>query len=321
MDYHKNFEVGYLFIAVICCVIVFLTSLHPRIHSLRIENIPISIEIKWQGYMIIMMMIIGCVGLSYFQRITPRDIYYYGLKKDTLVRIAFIHSLLRHIGLITSTIFVFICCNEIFFEYPKILRPIKFIGIRLYRIILIPKNIIISMSIAIISYIISLFVDNWVFYNMLSFMIVVGAIKVFRFRSLRNATYSMIIMAMTVMIASIWASLYLPRSYNDYATELSSPIFIEIPDLVNNLYKKCSWICVVDLVFPGAIIAYLKDYDDNLNMERGQGLYHYIARISYGVGTLVWVLIEALTNMTIPFCVTVYPIFLGSIILSAQYRN
>lgn len=160
----------------------------------------------------------------------------------------------------------------------------------------IPKNIVISLSLALISYLVSLFVDNWVLYNMLSFMIVVGAIKVFRFRSLRNATYSMIIMASTVMIASIWAHFYLPRSYNDYATELSSPIFIEIPDFVNNLYKKCSWICVIDLIFPGAIIAYLRDYDNNLNMERGQGLYSYIAMVSYGLGTFIWVLIEAFTN-------------------------
>ena len=53
---------------------------------------------------------------------------------------------------------------------------------------------------------------------------------------------------------------------------------------------------MIDLIFPGAIIAYLRDYDNNLNMERGQGLYSYIAMVSYGLGTFIWVLIEAFTN-------------------------
>ena len=71
----------------------------------------------------------------------------------------------------------------------------------------------------------------------------------------------MMIIAFTVMVTTIWTYYSLPRSYNDYATELSSPLFIEIPDLVDNLYKKCSWISVLDLIFPGAILAYLHDYD------------------------------------------------------------
>lgn len=162
--------------------------------------------------------------------------------------------------------------------------------------------------------------QNLIFYNTLSFCITVGAIKMFRFRSLKNGVISMIIIALTVGIVSIWSYYKLPRSYNDYASELSSPLFIEVPDLVNNLYKKCSWIFVIDLIFPGAILAYLRDYDENLHIK-WHGVYTMTSIFSYIFSNLIWMIIEAATSINIPFCVITYPIFLIPICIMAIYRN
>lgn len=68
--------------------------------------------------------------------------------------------------------------------------------------------------------------QNLIFYNTLSFCICIGAIKMFRFRSLKNGVYSMLIIAITVGVFSVWSYYKLPRSYNDYASEMSSPLFI-----------------------------------------------------------------------------------------------
>ncbi len=84
----------------------------------------------------------------------------------------------------------------------------------------------------------------------------------FYFKSLKQAYLSMLISVVSVsMISSILHFLLRRRSYNDYASELSSPLFIQVPDMINNLYKKCSWLPVIDVVVPGVCLSFLRNYD------------------------------------------------------------
>jgi hypothetical protein len=71
----------------------------------------------------------------------------------------------------------------------------------------------------------------------------------------------MAIMVATVSVLCIVLQFILPLSYNDYAGELSSPLFFQVPDLVNNLFKKCSWLPVLDVIIPGVTLSYLRLYD------------------------------------------------------------
>ena len=142
----------------------------------------------------------------------------------------------------------------------------------------------------------------------------------FRFRSLRNATYTLLIVVVTILLITIWSNYVLPRAMNDYASQLSSPLVLEVPDLVNNLYKKCSWISVFDIVLPGAILAYLRDYDENYHVG-WKGVYTFISVVAYGVSCCCWVIIEALIEFNVPFCIVGYPLFIGSIIISSARRN
>lgn len=71
----------------------------------------------------------------------------------------------------------------------------------------------------------------------------------------------MIIMVVTVAILTIALHFILPLSYNDYMGELSSPFFLQVPDFINNLYKKCSWLSVLDVIIPGVTLSYLRVYD------------------------------------------------------------
>lgn len=155
---------------------------------------------------------------------------------------------------------MFVCCSEVFYEYSFLLNslPLGHIKIRGHQI---SKRSVLSAAISFICYLFGLWCENWIYYNLLSFCIAIGAIKMFRFRSLRNGIYTMLIVLASIVIFAVWSYLKLPRAVNDYASELSSPLFVEVPDLVNNLYKKCSWISIYDMILPGAILAYLRDYD------------------------------------------------------------
>lgn len=52
-----------------------------------------------------------------------------------------------------------------------------------------------------------------------------GSIKIFHFNSLRESYLAMAIMVATVTVVCIILHFLLPLSYNDYAGELSSPLF------------------------------------------------------------------------------------------------
>ena len=105
------------------------------------------------------------------------------------------------------------------------------------------------------------FSDNWILYDMIAICICVGSIKIFHFNSLKQSYLAMTIMVATITIISVVLHFLLPQSYNDYAGELSSPIFLEVPDLVNNLFKKCSWLPIVDVIIPGVTLSYLRVHD------------------------------------------------------------
>lgn len=116
----------------------------------------------------------------------------------------------------------------------------------------------------------------------------------FRFRSLKNGFISMLVMVIDIVIFTVWSHYALPRSVNDYASELSSPLFVEVPDLVNNLYKKCSWISIYDMVLPGAVLAYLRDYDENYNIG-WKGVYTTTSLAAFSLSCVCWVILEALS--------------------------
>lgn len=71
----------------------------------------------------------------------------------------------------------------------------------------------------------------------------------------------MVIMVASLFVLTTIMHFTLPRSYNDYAGELSTPFFLQVPDLVNNIYKKCSWLSNTDVVIPGVMLSYLRLYD------------------------------------------------------------
>ncbi len=48
----------------------------------------------------------------------------------------------------------------------------------------------------------------------------------FRFRSLRNGVYTMLIVLVSITVFAVWSYFKLPRAVNDYASELSSPLFV-----------------------------------------------------------------------------------------------
>lgn len=179
---------------------------------------------------------------------------------------------------------------------------------------------VLSIVFTLVLIIVGFFVENWIFYDLLALCICIGGIKILRFYSLRQALLSILISVLTGLIVSIILHFVLERSYNDYASELSSPLFLMVPDLINNLFKKCSWLPVIDIIIPGVLLAYLRRYDENFDSGWG-GVYTVIGNTSFILGTIIWILLEALYPYSIPFSFITYVFLFASILLTSLKRN
>ena len=137
---------------------------------------------------------------------------------------------------------------------------------------------------------------------------------------MKQAYLSMAISVIFVTIISGISHFILDRSYNDYASELSSPLFIALPDMVYQLYKKCSWLPVIDVIIPGVFLSFLRTYDENYNTGWG-GVYTVIGNMSFIISTMLWIALEAVYPYSVPFSLVTYSCLALAIFLMSYKRN
>ena len=138
--------------------------------------------------------------------------------------------------------------------------------------------------------VIGLYSDGWIYNDILALCICIGAIKLFKFRSMRQGFLSLFILSFGVSMMAGILHFTLDRSYNDEATELNSPIFLMVPDLITSLFKKCSWLPIFDVIIPGVFLSFLRKYDENYNTGWG-GVYTVFGNLAFVFGTVLWVVI------------------------------
>ncbi len=176
-------------------------ALHSRIWSIKFNEKPLRIQLSWKKFAIIMVILV-IVGLTLFfiARINDQE-----FKQANVV--------LKYIGLVVSFVFTFICFNEMLYLY----RPMK---VTVYETRIYQFRIceVVSLALAVICFVISLFFENWIIYNFLACCICVGCIKMFYFDSMQQAFYSLSISVVSVSLIAIISHFILERSYNDYAS-------------------------------------------------------------------------------------------------------
>jgi hypothetical protein len=132
------------------------------------------------------------------------------------------------------------------------------------------------------------YVKSWLYYDVLSICICVGGIKLFRFKNMKQAFQLMGAVVVFITISTVVIHFILDRSYNNYTADCTSPLLLQVPDLIEELYKKCSWLPVIDVILPGVLLSYLRMYDSNYNTGYG-GVYTVVGNLSFILSTIVWI--------------------------------
>ena len=90
--------------------------------------------------------------------------------------------------------------------------------------------------------------------------------------------------------------------------------------MVYQLYKKCSWLPVIDVIIPGVFLSFLRTYDENYNTGWG-GVYTVIGNMSFIISTMLWIGLEAVYPYSVPFSLVTYSCLALAIFLMSYKRN
>lgn len=107
-------------------------------------------------------------------------------------------------------------------------------------------------------------------------------------------------------------------SYNNFViNNFNSPLFLQLPSITPELYRKCAWLPALSVIQPGLVISYLRRFD----VSRSTWMYLFIGYISQYIGSISWMLIDLATVHTVPLGLISEPLMLIIVIMFAYRRN
>ena len=300
---HKNFEWGYVIIMIINSVIMIGVALHSRIWSITLAgNNALGIPIRWLWLFVFTVVVIGIgMVLLWVDSNTSMGSNIFGVTAEV-------------VGDIIALLFAIINLTEIFFLFDRLKKKVyKFV--RLCDILSVTVSLILVLLIASVPRL----RENFLLNDILSIIISVGAIKLFKFLNLWNAIICCcVVFVEENALAVVMHYFYNHMSYNDiFGGTISSPLLMQVPILSYSLYQKCSWLPVSEIILPGITIAYLRRYDDS----RDSKLYLIIGNTLFVFSTFLWILIQSLTVHSLPFALITYPFLFVPIMVMAYKRD
>lgn len=221
-------------IAAINAAIILAVALHSRIWSYTYKNRELGIIASWKWLL-------------------PASLVLTGL--GVLVQQLGVFLQAANIcGAIVAAVCLTICLNEI-------LYLIKALKKRVFKFVRICDIMSVSASIAIVT-IIQLATQDFITNDFLAVCIIVALIKLFKFTSLKEAIFCCgIVLIIETVAAVVYHFAYPEQSYNDvFGKSVMSPLILQFPALRTTLYKKCSWVPITEVIFPGVALSYLRRY-------------------------------------------------------------
>jgi NADH:ubiquinone oxidoreductase subunit 6 (subunit J) len=86
------------------------------------------------------------------------------------------------------------------------------------------------------------------------------------------------------------------------------------------LFKKCSWLPVLDVIIPGVTLSFLRVYDENKSSKWG-GIYTISGNITFIISTIIWIGIEIVDPYSFPFSLVTCPLLMLVIFVISWRRN
>lgn len=158
----------------------------------------------------------------------------------------------------------------------------------------------------------------WIVNDVLAVCTIVASIKLLKIRSLKNGMFMLYSLLLIEIILGVVVHYFLKMSYNNLVIQMfESPLVIVFPSITPELLRKCAWLPITSIVFPGLFISYLRRFDKS----RGTFLYLFIGYGSFYVGSLLWMIVDMNIKHALPLAIISDPITTITVFIFASRRN
>lgn len=160
--------------------------------------------------------------------------------------------------------------------------------------------------------------QNWIFSDILSVILIVTIIKVFKFVSFKVALVAYLLMVTIYSTADVIIAIRYQNAFSDYDLySANTPYQFQIPQLVPSYGQKCSWVSITTIAFPALLVSYLRRFDQS----RSTRIYLTTAVATYFIGSVIWWIANALSYYPLPFDAFCEPIMIIAFTLFAFKRK
>lgn len=120
------------------------------------------------------------------------------------------------------------------------------------------------------------------------------------------------------MIFVIILTFQIKKSYNTIILNIfNNPFELQIPT-INPVYnQKCAWLPVTALIYPGALMSYMRRFDTS----RSTNVYIITCVLIFLVGSFCWMFISIASSDSWPYGLVAEPATLGFISFFAWKRK
>ena len=158
----------------------------------------------------------------------------------------------------------------------------------------------------------------WILNDFMAVCTIVTAVKIFKIRSLRDGTFMLFSLLLIEVVLSLFIHYILKQSFNNLVIKLfESPLVLVFPSITPELYRRCAWLPLTSIVFPGLFISYLRRVDKC----KGTCLYLLIGYMSFYLGSMLWMLADMGTPHTLPLGLISDVVTVGGVMFFANRRN
>lgn len=158
----------------------------------------------------------------------------------------------------------------------------------------------------------------WIVNDVLAVCTIIASIKILKIRTLNDGMFMLYSLLVIELVMGLFIHYVIKKSYNNLVIQLfESPLVVAFPSITPELYRRCAWIPVTNILFPGLFISYLRRFDKS----RGTFLYLIIGYVSFYFGSLIWMIIDMSTKHALPLAIISDPILTIAVVMFAHKRN
>ncbi len=160
--------------------------------------------------------------------------------------------------------------------------------------------------------------EYFIITDLLALFIVFASFKILKINSLKKGTIFLLIIGTYEILQEFVFKYWFESSIIRFtSSDFCFPLKFEIPNFGVFLTKRCSWLSVMTLIFPGLFLSYFHRYDSSKKIK----VYFLMGYFGYLCGNGIWIFSSFIAAYSSPLLFYAFPFMIGFCSMLAYKRN